>query len=222
MRRVLAGLPGASVATLLLALVLWFGLFLKADAASPFDVFQPQQPTGPSQQPNRRSEQSDAALFDLFRTQPSGAQRMDLSAYANDTNPPHVYRHHRYLRHARHHRHERSDEASASGASDSSVSSASPNAPLADSEPTWTIATAPVATQPEPSAVSTFQIVMITQDGGDPFDRCMAAYYWSRLNHALQADQMFDPAPRDIVDATSPDVTRHLAVSWIEKSAAPR
>jgi hypothetical protein len=222
MRRVLAGLPGASVVTLLLALVLWFGLFLKADAASPFDVFQPQQPSGPSKQSNQRSEQSDAALFDLFRTQPSNAQGMDLSAYANDTNSPHLYRRHRYLRHARRHRREHFEETSASGASDPNVSSASPSAPLADAKPTWTIATAPAATQPEPSAVSTFQIVMITQDGGDPFERCMAAYYWSRLNHALPADQIFDPAPREVVDATSPDVTRHLAVSWIEKSAAPR
>lgn len=221
MRRVLAGLPGAS-ATLLLALVLWFGLFLKANAFSPLDASQPQQPSGPSQsnqQFNQRSNQSDAALFDLFRTQPSGAQGLDLSAYANDAR---VYHHHRYLRHVRRHRREHPEEASASGASDSKVSSdASLSTPLADAKPMWTIATAPTAMQPEPSGASTFQIVMITQDGGDPFERCMAAYYWSHLNHNLQADQIFDPVPRDVVDATSPDVTRHLAVSWVEKSVGP-
>jgi hypothetical protein len=215
MRRVLAGVPGASAATLLLALVLWFGLFLKADAFSPLDLFQPQQPSAQSQQPNQRS---DAALFDLFRPQQPSAQGLNVSAYANDTDSPRVYRSHRYLRHARHYRREHQQEASA-GASDSGGSpGASPGVPVADVKPIWNIATAPTVMQAEPTAASGFQIVIITQDGGDPFERCMTAYYWSRLNHGLQADQIFDPAPRYVVDATSPDVTSHLAASWIENS----
>jgi hypothetical protein len=214
MRRVLAGVPGASAATLLLALVLWFGLFLKADAFSPLDLFQPQQPSAQSQQPNQRS---DAALFDLFRPQQPSAQGLEVSAYANDANSPRVYRSHRYLRHARHHRREHQQEASA-GASGSDGSSGASGAPVADVKPMWNIATAPTSMLAEPTAASTFQIVIITQDGGDPFERCMTAYYWSRLNHALQADQIFDPAPRYVVDATSPDVTSHLAASWIENS----
>jgi hypothetical protein len=222
MRRVLADVPGASATTLLLALVLWFGLFLKADAFSPLDLFQPQQSSAPSQQssvPSQQSDQrSDAALFDLFRPQP-GAQGLDVSSYANDTNSPRVYRVRRYLRHARHHRREHPEEAGASSASDSNASSgASPTMPVPDAEPMWNIATSPTAMRPGPTVVSTFQIVIITQDGGDPFERCMTAYYWSRLNHALQADQIFDPAQRYAVDATSTDVTSHLAASWIEKS----
>jgi hypothetical protein len=211
MRRVLAGMPGASAATLVLALVLWFGLFPKADAFSPFDLFQPQQSGAESQQSNQRSERSDEALFDLFRPQQTGAQGLEVSAYANDADAPSVYRRHRYVRHARHHRREHPEE-------EASASSASPSALAADAKPTWDIATAPTAMKLEPSAVSTFQIVIITQDGGDPFERCMTAYYWSHLNHALQPDQIFNPAPRYVVDATSPDVTSHLAASWIEKS----
>jgi hypothetical protein len=216
MRQFLASVPGASAAMLLLAFVLWFGLFSKADALSPFDLFQSQQSGTQSQQPNQ-SARSDATLFDLFRQQQSGAQQSALSAYANDADPSRVYRRHRYLRHAHHHRREHPEEASASRASDTSLG-ASESAPLADEKPTWNIATGQTAMQPEPSAVSTFQIVIITQDGGDPFERCMTAYYWSRLNHVLQADQIFDPAPRYVVDATSADVTSHLAASWIEKS----
>jgi hypothetical protein len=219
MRRVLAGMPGASAATLLLALVLWFGLFLKADAFSPLDLFQPQQPSTQSQsnQPNTQSQQSnqrsDAALFDLFRTQQPGTQGLVVSAYGNDTDPR-VYRRIRYLRHARHHRREHQQEASV-GASDSNASTgASPSAAVADEKPMWNIATAPTEMQAEPTAGSTFQIVIITQDGGDPFERWMTAYYWSRLKNALQADQIFDPAP----DATSPDVTSQLAASWIENT----
>jgi hypothetical protein len=214
MRRVLAGVSGASAATLLLALVLWFGLSLKADAFSLFDQGQSQQSGAQAQQSNQRSERSDAALFDLFPPQVSGAQGLGVSAYANDAR---VYRH-RYWRQARHHRRREhpEEEASTSSASDSNASSSA--SPSGDAKPPWDIATAPTAMQPEPSTVSTFQIVLITQDGGDPFERCMTAYYWSRLNHVLQADQIFDPAPRYAVDATSPDVTSHLAESWIEKS----
>jgi hypothetical protein len=219
MWRVLAGGPGASAAMLLLALVLWFGLSLKADAFSPFDLFQSQQSGAQSQQsnqPQQSNQRSDAALFDLFRPQQPGAQGLDVSAYSNDTDSSRAYRRHRYWRHARHHQREHPEiEASASSASDSS---ASPGAPLADAKSTWEIATAQNAVQPDRSAVSTFQIVIITQDGGDPFERCMTAYYWSQLNHALQVDQIFDPARRYAVDATSPDVTGHLAASWIEKS----
>lgn len=214
MRRVLTGVPGAGATPLVLAFVLWFGLFVRADA------FQAQQTDARSQQSNQQSQQSnprsDAALFDLFRPQQSGAQGTVVSAYANDADTPRVYRRHRYLHHARHHRREDPEkEVSGSSASDSSVPS---SAPLADAKQTWEIATAPGQVQPDPSVVSTFQIVMITQDGGDPFERCMTAYYWSHLNHAWQADQVFDPARRYVVDATSPDVTGHLAASWIQES----
>jgi len=190
--------------------VLWFGLIQKAGAGSPPDLVQPQQ------QSNQRPQRSDAALFDLFRPEQLGARGSAVSAYANETDSPHVYGQHRNWRHARHHRrHEHAEEeASTSSASDSNSSSdVSPNA-----KPPWDIATAPTAMQPESPAVLTFQIVLITQDGGDPFERCMTAYYWSSLNHALQADQIFDPASRYAADATSSYVTSHLAESWIEKS----
>lgn len=212
--RILTGVSRASAAALVLAIVLWFGLDQKADA-------QPQQSVAQSQQSNQRPERSDAALFALFRPEQSGEQGSGVSAYANDAGSAHVYRHHRYWRHARHHRGRENpeEEASTSSAPPSNTSAgASPSALSADAKPPWDIATAPTAMQPEPSAVSTVQIVLITQDGGDPFERCMTAYYWSRLNHALQPDQIFDPAPRYAVDATSPDVTSHLAESWIEKS----
>jgi hypothetical protein len=214
MRRVLAGVPGASAATLLLALLLWFGLFLKADAFSPLDLFQPQQP---STQPQQSNQRSDAALFDLFRPQP-GAQGLNVSAYSTDTDSSRAYRRIRYLRRDRHHRRDHLQEASAGASNSNGSSGASPSMPVADAKPMWNIATAPTEMQAEPTAASTFQIVIITQDGGDPFERCMTAYYWSRLNHVLQADQIYDPAPHYVVDATSPDVTSHLAASWIEGS----
>ncbi|MBO0757335.1 MAG: hypothetical protein J2P54_15865 [Bradyrhizobiaceae bacterium] len=213
--RVLAGVSASSIATFLLVLMLWFGLIQKAGAFSPLDLFQSQPAGTQSKQSNQRPERSDAALFKLFGPERSGAQGSGVSAYANDTDLPEVYGRHRSWRHAHHHR-RREQEASASVSNASS--GASPSAPSVDAGPPWKIATAPAAMQPEPSAVSTLQIVLITQDGGDPFERCMTAYYWSRLNHALQVDQIFDPAPRYAVDATSPDVTRHLAKSWIESS----
>lgn len=195
MRRNLTSVSGASAATLIAALVPLLSLVQTADAWSPFDVFQPQQSSEQPQQSDLRSERPDLGL--------------DVSAYADDTDRARVYRHHRFWHHARHRRRERPEE-------EASAPSTTPPEP--EAKPLWEVATAPTATLSEPSAVSTFQIVLITQDGGDPFERCMTAYYWSRLNHAFRADQIFDPARRYAVDATSPEVTNHLAESWIGKS----
>jgi hypothetical protein len=193
MRRNLTSVSGASATTLIVALVPLLSLVQTADALSPFDIFQPQQP----QQSDPRSGRSD--------------QGLDVSAYADDTDRARVYRHRRFWHHARHHRrHEQPQE-------ETSAPITTP-APEPGVKPLWDLATAPTGTLPDPAAVSTFQIVLITQDGGDPFERCMTAYYWSRLNHAFQADQIFDPARRYAVDATSPEVTSHLAESWIGKS----
>jgi hypothetical protein len=193
MRRNLASVLGTSATTLIVALVPLLSLVQTTDALSPFDIFQPQQP----QQSDPRLGRSDPGL--------------DVSAYADDTDRARVYRHRRFWRHARHHRRREQPEEETS-------TLATTSAPDSEAKPLWDLATAPTGTLPDPAVVSSFQIVLITQDGGDPFERCMTAYYWSRLNHAFQADQIFDPARRYAVDATSPEVTSHLAESWIGKS----
>jgi hypothetical protein len=197
MRRNLASVSGASAAILIVALVPSLSPVQTADAFSPLEIFQPQQSGPQAQQSDPRSERSD--------------QGLEVSAYADDTDRARVYRQRRFSRHAHHHRRrERQEEEASAPAVTPSLEP--------EAKPLWEVATAPTATLPNPSAVSTFQIVLITQDGGDPFERCMTAYYWSRLNHAFQADQIFDPARRYAVDATSPEVTSHLAESWIGKS----
>ena len=129
-------------------------------------------------------------------------QESEVLAYASVR-----HRSHRLLHHARRHRRQENQEAEAHA-------------------PTPVAAT----TQPQPQAidpwfqapVSALQVVLITQDGRDPFERCMAAYYWSHFNHSVADGQVFEPTQRSSED---PSVTgtlpaRALAETWVSKSVS--
>jgi hypothetical protein len=115
---------------------------------------------------------------------------------------------HRVWRHVRHHRRHPRPEMEAG--------TPPPAAPI-------DVATAPkTMPQPQPSSVaSTLQLVLTGTDGGDPFEQLMTAYYWSRLNHAISADQVFEPAQRntEVVAATETRPSLLHAASLMDKAA---
>jgi hypothetical protein len=150
------------------------------------------------------SQQAHAgSILDLF-TKQDDALPQQASAYAS-AGQPRYYRQHRLWRHARHHRrHERED---AEGDTHAALTS-----PL----------TTASVTLPKLPPASEFQVVLITADGGDPFERYMTAYYWSRLNHAVVGNQLFEPARRYVAGATLNEVlqARHAEESWVSKSVS--
>lgn len=118
-----------------------------------------------------------------------------------------VYRHRRLWRHVRHHRRHwhPAIEARVSPPMSAMMPEQGSNAPK---------------TMPVASAVpSALQLVISTDDGGDPFEQLMTSYYWSRLNHAMSAEQIFEPARRYAGPPTQDTQTAHyIAASLIEKS----
>lgn len=109
----------------------------------------------------------------------------------------HGSRHHHLWRHlAHHHRHQR-EEMEADVAPAETAPKAEAIAP-----------TAAVAPQAMPPQSSTLQLVVSTKDGGDPFEELMTAYYWSRLNHAIPSDQVFEPTRRYAEDTQPIDLPR--------------
>src|SRR5215471_6497175 len=153
--------------------------------------------------------QSAEALTPLDSQQPeSSSQQSDPSQASEVLAYASVHhRSHRFLHHARRHRRQENQEAEA-------------HAPTP----------AAASTQPQPQTIdpwfqspaSALQVVLITQDGRDPFERCMAAYYWSHFNHSVADGQVFEPTQRSSED---PSVTgtlpaRALAETWVNKSVS--
>jgi hypothetical protein len=110
-----------------------------------------------------------------------------------------AYRPRKPWRHARQHHRRARPEAEAS------------SAPAATTSPvTIESAAAPPQTPLRRSPVeqSPLQLVLTTEDGGDPFEQLMTLYYWSRLNHALPVEQVFAPGQRYAADARVEDTGR--------------
>jgi hypothetical protein len=141
------------------------------------------------------------SLADLF-TKQDDALPAEASAYAS-AGQPRYDRQHRLWRHARHHRRYQREEPEV----DAHASAAQPM---------------PAPPLPQLPPASEFQVVLITADGGDPFERYMTAYYWSRLNHAVLGNQLFEPARRYVAGATLNEVlhAQHAAESWVSKSVS--
>lgn len=107
----------------------------------------------------------------------------EATAYADPGGR--VSRHRRLWRHVRHHRRHARPEMEAAA------------------PPPMTPTDEPVTLKPMPpqsAPPSTLQLVLTAEDGGDPFEQLMTAYYWSRLNHAMPSDQIFEPAKRYAAD----------------------
>jgi hypothetical protein len=152
------------------------------------------------------SQAADAwSPLDLLTTQQSGALPDEATAYADPGDNGRVYRHRRLWRHVRHHRRHARPEMETRAAP----------AMAPTDEPT-----APKTTPPPSAPPSTLQLVLTAEDGGDPFEQLMTAYYWSQLNHAMPANQIFEPAQRYAVDTKimeSP--TGYIAAALMDKAA---
>jgi hypothetical protein len=135
------------------------------------------------------TQQSDALA------QQSNALPDEATAYADPTGR--ASRHRRLWRHVRHHRRHTHPEMEAS---------APPVTPT--EEPTTPKEPAPLAIPPQSvsASPSTLQLVLTAEDGGDPFEQLMTAYYWSRLNHAMPTDQIFEPAQKEQTAQTAQTV----------------
>jgi hypothetical protein len=124
--------------------------------------------------------------LDAVTTQQSDTLPDEATAYADPAGR--ASRHRRLWRHVRHHRRLAHPEMEAS---------APPVTPT--EEPTIPKEPAPKAIPPQSvsASPSTLQLVLTAEDGGDPFEQLMTAYYWSRLNHAMPNDQIFAPAQKE-------------------------
>jgi hypothetical protein len=187
MQRNLTKDAGVSAAVVMLALATWLGTSHKADAWSPFDLLQSQP-----QQPDAAADADADADTDT------------VMAYAPDFRDRSViHRHHHLWRHVRrHHRHGRAEMEARMPAAVTPLTEA-----MKPAEP---MALKPMP--PQSAARSTLQLVLTGEDGGDPFEQLMTSYYWSRLNHAIPADQIFEPVGRhvDTTDASPRHVTASL------------
>ena len=144
---------------------------------------------------------------------PLDAQR-PASQQSEPSDPPEVlayastrHRSHRLWHRARHHRRLETQEAEAHAPT-----------PVAATTPAQPQTTDPWFQSP----ASAFQVVLITQDGADPFERCMAAYYWSHFNHSVADGVIFEPNRRFGEDATITGTlpARALAETWVSKSVS--
>jgi hypothetical protein len=120
--------------------------------------------------------------------QPEATAADDIvSAYAAEEGSPRA-RHHRRLRHARHHRDHSEPERSADDqrSTDVSAGGAESSAPAASSPPT-------------------LQLVLTTEDGGDPFEQLMTTYYWNYLDHVISPELVFEPSRRSAETAQPRD-----------------
>jgi hypothetical protein len=75
---------------------------------------------------------------------------------------------------------------------------------------------------PSRGTPSTLQLVLTTDDGGDPFEQLMTVYYWSRLNHAIPIATVFDPTRRYVEDIRTDDPQRaQFLAAYMLESFAP-
>jgi len=109
-----------------------------------------------------------------------------------------AYRARNPWRHARQHRRRARPEAEASSTTPATTSPVAAESAAAPQAPP----------RRPPVEQSTLQLVVSTEDGGDPFEQLMTVYYWSRLNHALPVEQVFAPGQSYAADARAEDTRR--------------